>query len=63
MARRLYRLEQEDLPAAFGRSRNGRRLLGLPDLREDVAYCAQRDVLDLVAELREDGKVRVIEVN
>jgi len=59
MARRLYRLEQADLPAALARSRNGRRLMGLPELRGDVAYCAQRDVLEIVAELGADGVVRV----
>ena len=28
---------------------NGRRLMALPELRADVAFCAQRDVFDLVA--------------
>jgi 2-phosphosulfolactate phosphatase len=63
MARSLYRMEQGDLPAAFGRSRNGRRLLGLPDLRADVAYCAQRDVLGIIAQLGKDGAVRVMPIN
>ena len=58
MARELFRLAQGDLPAAFAQSRNGGRLLTLPDLRADVAYCAQRDILELVAELGKDGSVR-----
>jgi len=48
MARRLFQVEQNDLLAAISRSRNGRRLLARPDLREDAAFCAQRDVFELV---------------
>jgi 2-phosphosulfolactate phosphatase len=58
MSRALYQLAQADLPAAFAQSRNGRRLLGLPELRADVAYCAQRDTLELIAVLESDGWVR-----
>jgi 2-phosphosulfolactate phosphatase len=61
LARRLFLLEEPDLPAALARARNGRRLLERPDLREDVAFCAQRDRLDIVAALTEDGAVRVVE--
>jgi len=60
MARSLYRLEHADLAAALGRSRNGRRLLSLPELQEDVAYCAQRDILGVVADLGRDGTVRLV---
>jgi phosphosulfolactate phosphohydrolase-like enzyme len=45
------------MSAAFAKSRNGRRLLALPELSADVAYFAQRDTLELVAELRKDGLV------
>ncbi|MGA2863630.1 MAG: 2-phosphosulfolactate phosphatase [Verrucomicrobiota bacterium] len=58
MARRLFRAEAGDLAAALGRSRNGRRLLALAELREDVAFCAQRDLLNLAAGMGEDGAVR-----
>ena len=58
MARDLFRLAGADLAAAFGQSRNGRRLLSMPELNADVAYCAQRDGLELVAELGKDGLVR-----
>jgi hypothetical protein len=34
MALKLFRLEREDLAAAFAQSRNGRRLLALPRGRE-----------------------------
>jgi 2-phosphosulfolactate phosphatase len=60
IARRLFAAETADLAAAFGRSRNGRRLLGLEDLREDVACCAQRDRVNLAAGMDRDGKIRVL---
>ena len=58
ICRRLYSLEKDDLAAAFARSRNGRRLLSRAELRDDVAFCARRDIFDLVAELGSDGWVR-----
>jgi len=57
IARRLFRLEQNDLLAAVAQSRNGRRLLAHPDLRDDVAFCVQRDLFSLVAEMGKDGLV------
>ena len=57
IARRLFRLEQNDLLAAVAQSRNGRRLMAQPDLREDVAFCLQRDLFSLVAEMGKDGLV------
>jgi 2-phosphosulfolactate phosphatase len=50
----------EGLSAAIGDSQNGRRLLAIPDLRDDVAFCAQRDIVDLVAGLGADGWLRQI---
>jgi 2-phosphosulfolactate phosphatase len=58
ICRRLYSLEKDDLTAALARSRNGRRLWSRAELREDVAFCAQRDIFDLVAELGSDGWIR-----
>lgn len=60
MARRLFAAERADLAAAFGQSRNGRRLLGLAELREDVAFCARRDRVNLAAGMDRDGKVRAL---
>jgi 2-phosphosulfolactate phosphatase len=57
MARQLYLLGKNDLLAAVSNSRNGRRLLSVPDLRDDVAYCVQRDIFSLVAELGNDGTI------
>ena len=59
IARRLFRLEQDDLLAAVSGSRNGRRLQAHPDLREDVPFCLQRDLFNLVAELGKDGEARI----
>lgn len=58
IARRLFQLEQNDLLAAVAQSRNGRRLMANPDLREDVPFCVQRDLFRLVAEMGKDGSVR-----
>jgi 2-phosphosulfolactate phosphatase len=55
MARELFRVAQHDLRAAVSRSRNGRRLLAIPDLAADVPFCLQRDLVGLVAQLGADG--------
>jgi 2-phosphosulfolactate phosphatase len=60
MARRFYRLEKDELLEAISSSRNGRRLLSIPELREDVAFCVQRDIFALVAELGKDGSIKAI---
>ena len=57
MAREVFLQAQNNLPEAAGRSRNGRRLLSQPELRDDVAFCLQRDVFDFVAVMRE-GRVK-----
>ena len=60
MARRLFALETAALAAALGRSRNARRLLGLEGLREDVAFCAQRDLVNLAAGMDREGRITVL---
>jgi len=57
IARKLFRQERQDLLAAVSQSRNGRRLLSIPELREDVRFCVQRDVLSTVPEMDKDGQV------
>ena len=37
---------------------NAQRLLSLPDLRGDVAFCSQRDIFPLVAKMESDGAIR-----
>ena len=59
IARQLFRIEEGDLLAAVARSRNGRRLLTRADLKADVAFCVQRDVVEMVAEMGKDGVVRL----
>jgi 2-phosphosulfolactate phosphatase len=58
MARRLFNAERNDLLAALGQTRNGRRLLAHPELKDDVGFCARRDVCPMVACLGKDGVLR-----
>lgn len=52
IARDIYLGTRVEPQAAWQRSRNARRLLANPDLREDVAFCWRRNALALVGELR-----------
>jgi 2-phosphosulfolactate phosphatase len=58
IARRTYAQAKPDLAAAIGRSQNGRRLLADPALRDDVAFCLQRDVFPLVTKLEANGTLQ-----
>jgi 2-phosphosulfolactate phosphatase len=58
MARALYRAVWDRLPEAAAGSRNGRRLSSVPDLREDVRFCLQRDVCEFAVTLRRDGSLQ-----
>lgn len=58
MARQLFLQSQANLASAVSQSRNARRLLSNPELRDDVAFCLQRDLFPLVALLGKDGLVR-----
>lgn len=57
MARELFLFARPDLPAALSRSRNARRLLSVPELREDVAFCLRRDLCPVVAQVDDRGLV------
>jgi len=59
VAREIFRQGRGDLLAVVQRARNARRLLALPELREDVALCLQRDTVSVLAEMMEDGAVRM----
>lgn len=59
IARQTFAELKTDLVTAIGNSENGRRLLAIPELRDDVAFCAQRNVFNLVAEMSADGALRV----
>jgi 2-phosphosulfolactate phosphatase len=58
MAHELFLQSRGDLAGGIARSRNGCRLMSNRELRDDVAFCAQRDVYPLVAVLGKDGLVR-----
>jgi 2-phosphosulfolactate phosphatase len=58
MAHELFLNSADNLAEALSHSRNARRLLSRPDLKEDVAFCLQRDLMPLVATLGTDGWVR-----
>jgi len=60
IARQIYRIMQRDLLSAMQYSRNGRRLLSLPDLRDDVRACVQRETLTILAAMGKDGVVRKV---
>ena len=47
-----------DLAAAVRNSENARRLLAIPELRDDVPFCLQQDIFPLVAKLEADGIIR-----
>jgi 2-phosphosulfolactate phosphatase len=60
LAREIYRAGAGDLSAAFREhSRNARRLLASPDLRDDVAFALQRDSVPFAAELKNGAVVKV----
>jgi len=56
-AREIFTLHSRDPLAAASRSRNGKRLVSIPELREDVSYCLTRDRFPLIARLQENGAV------
>jgi 2-phosphosulfolactate phosphatase len=58
IARRDYARAKSDLAAAVCDSENGRRLLAIPELRDDVAFCLQRDICPLIAKMESDGAIR-----
>jgi len=58
MARRVYLQANPDLANAIRSSENARRLLSIPELRDDVSFCLQRDVYPLIARMEADGSVR-----
>ena len=59
IALRTWLAAKQDLSAAVCNSENARRLLAIPELREDVAFCLQRDIFPLIAKLETDGTIRL----
>jgi 2-phosphosulfolactate phosphatase len=58
LARRIYPLMQPNLLDAMKQSRNGRRLLSMPALRDDVWFSVQRETVSFTAQMSADGVVR-----
>src|SRR4051812_19375013 len=58
IARRIYPLMQSNLLDAMKQSRNGRRLLSMPALRDDVWFSVQRETVSFTAEMSRDGEIR-----
>ena len=59
-ALRAYAQAKSDLVATVIRdSENARRLLAIPALHDDVAFCLQRDIFPLVAKMEADGIIRI----
>lgn len=59
IARQMYAGAKANLTAALSRAQNGARLSAIPELREDVAYCAQTDSVTLVAIADASGRLHV----
>lgn len=57
IAKQVYRDQAHDLLGAMRFARNGRRLLSVPELKDDVAFCLQRDTVPFVAGLTPAGVV------
>jgi len=59
IALRTYSQHRDNLVKAFNESRNGRRLLAIPELRDDIAWCATRDRYSIVVELRGEAMATI----
>ncbi len=57
IARLIYQRFEHDLLNAMTFARNGRRLLAIPELRDDLSFCMQRDVFSVIARMEENGCV------
>ncbi len=57
IALNAYLQVKGSLSSAIGRSENAQRLLGMADLREDVAFCLQHNRFPLVATMDKNGVV------
>jgi 2-phosphosulfolactate phosphatase len=56
-ARKAWRKAKSNLLEVVSEAENARRLLAIPDLRDDVAFCLRQDVFNLAAALGRDGAI------
>jgi 2-phosphosulfolactate phosphatase len=57
IARQIYRSAKANLVEAIQCSRNARRLLSMPDLRDDVAFCLQTGTFPILPEMQGNGSI------
>ena len=55
IAHQAYMQAKPDLAGTVRKSENARRLLAIPELRDDVPFCLQRDCYPLVVKRADDG--------
>ena len=60
IASRTFLSAKNDLSAVIAGSQNARRLLAIPELRADVAFCSQRDIFKAAAAMNADGALRLL---
>ena len=58
-ARNAWRKAKSNLLEVVSKAENARRLLAIPELRDDVAFCLRQDVFNLIAVLTRDGAIRI----
>jgi len=59
LARRLFQTSGDDLANVARESRNARRLLNRPELREDVAFSLQHNLFSITPVLDAQGRIRL----
>jgi len=60
IAFQTYTLAKPDFSAAICGSENARRLLAIPELRDDVEFCSRHNIFPLIARMNADGVIRSI---
>jgi 2-phosphosulfolactate phosphatase len=58
-ARKAWLKAKSNLLEVVSEAENARRLLAIPELREDVAFCLRQDVFNLAAGIGRDGAIRI----
>jgi len=58
IAQAVFQQEAGDLIAAMQRASNGARLLSMPDLKDDVAFCLRRNAVPVLAAMGKNGVVK-----
>lgn len=61
MARQIFLSAGDNTFGAVEKfSKNGRRLLTMPELREDVEFCLRRDTTRIVAQMQSNGSIKPV---